>query len=194
VKAKLPFCDEYLITTFFRPRSASRARACTAHPAPRDPRGEAHARRPPARLPDRRGQRHALDTLRATGLECRVYGMRRGIIEEDAGRGQPHATGPSARRASSTTSRRPGRHRRRRASPSWARPCTSTSPCSRCPLGGQFEQVLNARYLMSAPASPAGRARRHASRMSHERAACASSSSAIFAKARARRASDARLA
>ncbi len=29
VKSKLPFCDHYLITTFFRPRSARNARPCT---------------------------------------------------------------------------------------------------------------------------------------------------------------------
>ena len=56
VKAKLPGCDHYLITSFFRPpiRAKYRDRASFVPPIlrQRDPRADADQRRPRARLPD----------------------------------------------------------------------------------------------------------------------------------------------
>ena len=63
--------------------------AVPADPAPRDPRREAAQRRAPARLHDRRRQRRRSPRRSPkTGLECRIYGMRRDL-EERGGRGQP---------------------------------------------------------------------------------------------------------
>jgi uncharacterized protein (TIGR00661 family) len=80
VKAKLPFCHKYLITTFFRPPV-------------RKPRTSLHAPilRPEilAASPSRGdhllvyqtggGDEVLIEALKATGIECRVYGVRRDI-------------------------------------------------------------------------------------------------------------------
>ena len=104
IKGKLPFCDEYFITTFF-------------HPPVRKPDTElfppilrpeilaakhGRARRAPARLPAA-ARRELEQTLAKTGVECRIYGMRRGLKEEVAR--ATSASGRSPSRASSTTSR-----------------------------------------------------------------------------------------
>ena len=84
VKGKLPFCDHYFITTFFRPPiRKDRHQPLPADPAAGDPRGEAPRRastcsstRPP------RATTRSPTALAASGLECRIYGMRRDIKEE----------------------------------------------------------------------------------------------------------------
>ena len=89
---------------------------------PPDPRMAAHragAADPPAPRSSRRRDRRAniysstkppkvttlSEIIAKTGLECRIYGMRREITEEQVDRNPP-PTGRSASRASSTTSRR----------------------------------------------------------------------------------------
>jgi uncharacterized protein (TIGR00661 family) len=83
VKSKLPFCDHYLVTTFFRPPI-------------RKPRTSLHPPilRPEILAAERASGEHLLvyqtaeghdalaDTLARTGVECRIYGMRRDITEE----------------------------------------------------------------------------------------------------------------
>ncbi|MDB4930822.1 MAG: teichoic acid biosynthesis protein [Myxococcaceae bacterium] len=83
VKAKLPFCRKYLITTFFRPPV-------------RKPRTSLHAPilRPEilAATPTRGdhllvyqtggGDAVLIEALQATGIECRVYGVRRDLTED----------------------------------------------------------------------------------------------------------------
>ena len=83
IKGKLPFCDHYLVTSFFRP--PIRKPRTTLYPP---------ILRPEILRANRRAGEHLLvyqtaegndalsDTLRKTGLECRIYGMRRGIQEE----------------------------------------------------------------------------------------------------------------
>jgi uncharacterized protein (TIGR00661 family) len=86
VKSKLPFCDHYVVSTFFRP-PVRKERTTLVPPILRE---EILA----ARAQVRRGE-HLLvyqtsDTnsalapmLAATGLECRIYGVRRGIQAEE---------------------------------------------------------------------------------------------------------------
>jgi uncharacterized protein (TIGR00661 family) len=83
VKGKLPFCDHYLITTFFRP--AVRKEKTTLVPpilrpeilAARATRGEHLLVYQTAE-----GNEGIADVLEQAGMECRVYGMRRSITEE----------------------------------------------------------------------------------------------------------------
>lgn len=83
IKGKLPFCDHYVITTFFRPPIRKQKTTLCAP-----------ILRPEILSANRRSGDHLLvyqtaegnttiaDTLAKTGLECRIYGMRRGITEE----------------------------------------------------------------------------------------------------------------
>ena len=83
VKSKLPFCLHYFISTFFRPEL--RKERTSLHPP---------ILRPEilAAVPTRgehllvyqtaEGHEALADVLRNAGLECRIYGMRRGLAEE----------------------------------------------------------------------------------------------------------------
>lgn len=84
IKSKLPFCDAYYITSFFRPPIRKpdtylfppilRPEILAATPGP----GE-HL------LIYQSGANAALEAaLAATGLECRIYGMRPGLATEEA--------------------------------------------------------------------------------------------------------------
>jgi uncharacterized protein (TIGR00661 family) len=146
VKTKLPFCEEYLVTTFF-------------HPPVRKPKTRLF---PPILRPEilaakRRAGDHLLvyqtaegnaglsDTLAKTGLECRIYGMRRNLTEEVVEgnlRYRPFseegfiddlasARGVIAGGGFTLMGEAVYLHK----------------PMLAVPLEGQFEQVLNARYL-----------------------------------------------
>lgn len=83
VKAKLPFCDHYLITTFFRPEI--RKERTSLHPPILRP--EILAATPSEGehvlvYQTAAGSGGLLGALRDSGLECRIYGMRRDITEE----------------------------------------------------------------------------------------------------------------
>lgn len=85
VKSKLPFCAHYVVSTFFRP-PLRKERTTLVPPILREEILQARAR-------VRRGE-HLLvyqtsdvnqalpELLQQTGLECRVYGLRRGLTEE----------------------------------------------------------------------------------------------------------------
>ena len=146
VKAKLPFCDRYLITTFFRPPV-------------RKPRTSLHAPilRPEILAAQRRdgehlvvyqtggGDRRLLDALAATGLECRVYGVRRDLHEDlrdgtlvyrpisEAGFIDDLASCRGVIASAGFTLMGEAVYLRK--------------PMLAVPLAGQFEQLLNARYL-----------------------------------------------
>jgi len=83
VKTKLPFCDHYLVTTFFFPE-VRKERTTLFPPILRPeilqatPRGGEHV------LVYQTAEGHEVleETLRRTGVECRIYGMRRAITEE----------------------------------------------------------------------------------------------------------------
>jgi len=84
VKGKLPFCDHYFITTFFRP--PIRKPDTSLYPPILRPEIEKANIRPGQHLlvyQTAEGHESLADTLARTGLECRIYGMRRGIKSEE---------------------------------------------------------------------------------------------------------------
>jgi uncharacterized protein (TIGR00661 family) len=88
VKSKLPFCDHYLITSFFRP--PVRKERTSLHPPILRPEilqagAEAEAERGDHLLVYQTAEKgEALArTLQSTGLPCRVYGMRRSLTEDE---------------------------------------------------------------------------------------------------------------
>jgi len=146
VKGKLPFCDHYLITTFFNPLV----------------RKEHTSLHPPILRPDildatRSESDHLLvyqtaedhealiEALAATGIECRVYGLRRDIAEEQVEgtlRYRPFSeAGFIADLASARAVIAGG------GFTLMGEAVYLHKPMLAVPIGGQFEQVLNARYL-----------------------------------------------
>jgi len=84
VKSKLPFCDRYLITTFFYPE----VRKERTQLVPPILRPEILAATPRAGdhllvYQTAEGNEGLAEILAAAGVECRVYGMRRGITSEE---------------------------------------------------------------------------------------------------------------
>jgi uncharacterized protein (TIGR00661 family) len=83
VKGKLPFCNHYLITTFFRP--TIRKPDTTLYPPILRPEILAAERRKGDHVlvyQTAEGNEALAETLAKTGLEYRIYGMRRSITEE----------------------------------------------------------------------------------------------------------------
>lgn len=85
IKGKLPFCDHYIVTTFFYPE----LRKPKTTLVPPILRPEILAAKSKAKRGDHllvyqtnEGNQTLAETLQKTGLECRVYGMRRGIQED----------------------------------------------------------------------------------------------------------------
>lgn len=146
VKGKLPGCNHYLITTFFAPEI-------------RKPKTSLH---PPILRPEilaatpsdgdhvlvyqtAEGHETLVDSLAASGLECRIYGLRRGIEEEQVEgnlRYRPFseqgfvddlasARGVIASGGFTLMGEAVYLHK----------------PMLAVPLGRQFEQIMNARYL-----------------------------------------------
>ena len=86
VQGKLPRCDHYFITTFFQP--PIERRRTSLHPPILRP--EILAAREHAKDGDhllvyhtKEGDTELTDLLAGTGIECRVYGVRRSITEEE---------------------------------------------------------------------------------------------------------------
>lgn len=146
VKAKLPWCAWYLVTTFFRPplrKERTSLHAPILRPevlAARPERGDHLLVYQTAE-----GNDTLLDTLASLGVECRVYGMRRGITEEvvegdvrhrpfsEAGFIEDLRTARAVIAGGGFTLMGEAVYLRK--------------PMLAVPLDGQFEQVLNARYL-----------------------------------------------
>lgn len=145
IKTKLPGCDAYFITSFFRPPTRKpdtylfppilRPEILAARPAPGD-----HL------LVYQSGANEALQqALAATGLPCRIYGMRPGASEEtregalrflpfsEAGFIDDLATCRAVIAVGGFTLMGEAVYLRK--------------PMLALPLEGQFEQMLNARYL-----------------------------------------------
>ena len=83
IKSKLPWCDEYFITTFFHP--PLRKERTRLFPPILRPEILAAKRRSGEHLlvyTTGEGNEGFTEALAQTGLECRIYGMRRGITEE----------------------------------------------------------------------------------------------------------------
>jgi uncharacterized protein (TIGR00661 family) len=146
VKSKLPFCDHYLVTSFFRP--PIRKPKTTLFPP---------ILRPEILAADRRRGEHLIvyqtaesntsltDTLTRTGLECRIYGMRRGITEEQVEGNLRHRPFSEAGFIDDLASARgviAGGGFTLMGEAVYLH-----KPMLAVPLRHQFEQVLNARYL-----------------------------------------------
>ncbi|MDQ3036916.1 MAG: teichoic acid biosynthesis protein [Myxococcota bacterium] len=146
VKSKLPFCDWYLITTFFEP-AVRKERTSVHKPILRPEILEAKVSRGEHLLVYQTAEGHEelAETLQRTGLECRVYGMRRSITEEqvegnlryrpfsEAGFIEDLATSRAVIAGGGFTL--------------MGEAVYLHKPMLSVPVGGQFEQVLNGRYL-----------------------------------------------
>lgn len=145
VKSKLPGCDAYYITTFFRPP----IRKPDTYLFPPILRPEILAATPRAGdhlLVYQAGPNPALEAaLAATGRECRIYGMRPGLMAEErtatlrfrpfseAGFIDDLASAHGVVAAGGFTL--------------MGEAVYLHKPMLAIPLAGQFEQILNARYL-----------------------------------------------
>ena len=145
IKSKLPFCDAYYVTAFFRPPT----RKPDTYLFPPILRPEILAARPgdgEHLLVYQSGPNAALaEALRKTGVEARIYGMRPGLTVEErdgslrfrpfseAGFIDDLATCRGVIAAGGFTLMGEAVYLRK--------------PMLSVPLAGQFEQILNARYL-----------------------------------------------
>jgi uncharacterized protein (TIGR00661 family) len=146
IKSKLPFCDEYFITTFFEP-PIRKERTRLFPPI----------LRPEILKANRRDGQHLLvyttgegndsfaDTLAKTGIECRIYGMRRnltGEVVEGNLRFQPFSEDKFIDDLASCRAVIAGGGFTLMGEAVYLH-----KPMLAVPLARQFEQVLNARYL-----------------------------------------------
>jgi uncharacterized protein (TIGR00661 family) len=146
VKGKLPFCDQYLVTTFFRPE-VRKSDTTLVPPILRPEVLDANRREGSHLLVYQTGEGYQalLDTLARTGVECRVYGARRGITEDqregslvfrafsEAGFIDDMASAAGVIAGGGFTTMGEAVYLRK--------------PMLSVPLGLQFEQIMNARYL-----------------------------------------------
>ncbi|HVU01990.1 MAG TPA: MJ1255/VC2487 family glycosyltransferase [Polyangiaceae bacterium] len=146
VKAKLPHADQYLITTFYYP--PVRKKRTALYPSVLRPeilsakseRGEHLLVYQTAE-----GNEALVQALQASGLECRVYGMRRGIAEEQV-------EGNLRYRPFSEAGFVDDLRTSRAVVAGGGFTLMSEAvylhkPMLSLPVGGQFEQTLNAIYL-----------------------------------------------
>lgn len=146
VKGKLPFCDHYLITTFFRP--PIRKPKTSLYPPILRPEILQANRRPGEHLlvyQTAEGNTQIAETLQKTGLECRIYGMRRGITEEQVEgnlRYRPFSEAGFIDDLASARGVIAGGGFTLMGEAVYLR-----KPMLAVPIRHQFEQVLNARYL-----------------------------------------------
>jgi uncharacterized protein (TIGR00661 family) len=146
VKSKLPGCAHYLVTTFFHPKI--RKKRTSLHPPILRPEIlEARATQGEHLLvyQTAEGNEELASTLAATGLECRIYGMRRDLTEEAVEgnlRYRPFSeTGFIDDLASAKGVIASGGF-------TLMGECVYLrKPMLAVPVGRQFEQVLNSKYL-----------------------------------------------
>jgi uncharacterized protein (TIGR00661 family) len=146
VKAKLPGCFHYLVTTFFHP-PVVKPRTTLVPPILRPQVLEARPEDGEHLLVYQTSTSYGglLEHLRATGVECRIYGVRRGIEQEerdgnlrfmpfsDSGFIEDLRTARGVVANGGFTLLGEAVYLRR--------------PVLSVPVGKQFEQVVNARYL-----------------------------------------------
>jgi uncharacterized protein (TIGR00661 family) len=146
VKSKLPFCDQYLITTFFRPplrkdRTALFAPILRPEILAATPSQGEHL----LVYQTADGNDGLVETLQRTGLPCRVYGMRRGLTHDQTEGNvvfRPFSEqGFIADLASAQGVVAGG------GFTLMGEAVYLHKPMLAVPIEGQFEQVLNARYL-----------------------------------------------
>jgi uncharacterized protein (TIGR00661 family) len=146
IKGKLPFCDEYFITTFFRP-PVRKEKTRLFPPILRPEILAAKRRRGDHILVYTTGEGNATfaQTLEKTGVECRIYGMRRDLKEEVALgnlRFQPFSEDKFIDDLASSRAVIAGGGFTLMGEAVYLH-----KPMLAIPLARQFEQVLNARYL-----------------------------------------------
>ena len=146
VKGKLPFCDAYFITTFFRPK-IRKDNTSLFPPIVRPEILAATPRRGEHLLVYQTAEGHGqlAETLQQSGIECRIYGMRRNL-EGDV------TEGNLVYRPFSETTFIDDLASARGVVAAGGFTLMSESvflkkPMLAIPLEKQFEQVLNARYL-----------------------------------------------
>lgn len=146
VKGKLPFCDHYLITTFFHPEI--RKKDTSLHPPILRPeileatptQGEHILVYQTAA-----GNETLEEVLAGTGIECRIYGMRRDIKEEEVEgklRHRPFSESGFIEDLASCRAVIAGSGFTLMGEAVYLH-----KPMLAIPLEGQFEQLMNARYL-----------------------------------------------
>jgi uncharacterized protein (TIGR00661 family) len=146
VKSKLPFCDEYFITSFFRP-PLRKDRTTLFPPILRPEILAANRRRGDHLLVYTTGEGNLgfAATLAQTGLECRIYGMRRDLeaeVVEGNLRYQPFGEATFIDDLASCRAVIAGGGFTLMGEAVYLH-----KPMLAVPVGRQFEQVLNARYL-----------------------------------------------
>lgn len=148
IKGKLPFCDEYFVTTFFRPEvRKDRTRLFPPILRPEILEAKKTSRRGEHVLVYTTGEGNAAlaAALKKTGLECRVYGMRRDLTDEVVDenlRYRPFSEATFVEDLASSRAVIAGG-----GFTLMGEAVFLHKPMLAVPLGRQFEQTLNARYL-----------------------------------------------
>lgn len=146
VKSKLPFCDQYLLTTFFRP--PLRKERTSLHPPILRPEilGAPTSRGDHLLVyQTAQGNDTLAKTLQRSGYECRVYGMHRDLTTELVQgnlRHQPFSEAGFIADLASAKAVVAGGGFTVMGEAVYLR-----KPMLAVPLAKQFEQLLNARYL-----------------------------------------------
>lgn len=146
VKSKLPFCDHYLITTFFYPEVDKKN--TSLHPPILRPEILEATPSPGEHLvvyQTKAGYGALVDVLAESGVECRIYGARRDLSSEEVEgnlRFQPFGEASFIRDLASARAVVAGAGFTLMGEAVYLR-----KPMLAVPLEGQFEQILNARYL-----------------------------------------------
>ena len=148
IKGKLPWCDEYFITTFFHPE----IRKDKTKLFPPILRPEILAAKAKQKRGDHllvyttgEGNDKIAETLRATGLECRIYGMKRDLkaeLVEGNMRYQPFSEDKFIDDLATSRAVIAGGGFTLMGEAVYLH-----KPMLAVPLERQFEQTLNARYL-----------------------------------------------
>jgi len=146
VKSKLPFCDHYLVTTFFYPE-LRKQHTTLVPPILRPEILDAKSTQGKHILVYQTGEGYQTlaETLSRTGLEYRIYGMRRTIKEEQIEgnlRYRPFSEKGFIDDLASAKAVISGGGFTLMGEAVYLR-----KPMLSVPVGHQFEQVLNARYL-----------------------------------------------
>ncbi len=146
IKGKLPFCNHYVITSFFRP--PIRKPKTTLCPPILRPEILAAERSEGEHLlvyQTAEGNEVLVETLQKTGIPCRIYGMRRSITEDQVEGNlcyRPFSEAQFIKDLASSQGVIAGGGFTLMGEAVYLR-----KPMLAVPVGRQFEQVLNARYL-----------------------------------------------
>lgn len=146
IKSKLPFCKHYLITAFFYPE-VRKERTTLVPPILRPEILAATPSQGDHLLVYQTGEGYTtlLDTLQKSGIECRIYGMRRNITEEQVEgnlRFRPFSEQGFIQDMASSRGVIAGGGFTTMGEAVYLR-----KPMLAVPIDHQFEQVMNARYL-----------------------------------------------